>query len=1371
MRTIARPAVWLGLAALAITTIGLIPALSTQARAAVEAVASQDFESGESGPWVVNGDASLEVVDDGSGANNVLAVTSRVNGYDGYSSPAGAFQAGVEYSFSIDVRLAADSALRLIANETGADNEYVWVGNTTAAADEWVTISGTHTFGGGASSAKVYLEVAELTDYELDNLLVTAQATDPEPEPCTTETVEVASFGFGDGSDPWSGRSASVSHDVSEGNDAPGSLLVTGRTATWNGAQLDVSGLVDEGTYTVTSVVKLTDAADDGAEINMGMQTPGAENEYPWVGTRTAVTAGEWVELTGEYTVDPATPPAALYFETGASLADFLVDDVLITQEVPCDSGGEGPPPGTVAFSTDFENGGLDGWELRDSGWSEEDEGAPLPGTPSVALTQAQSLSPTHSAVVQDRNAQGDGIRFEVTDVLETGTQYEVTASVRFADGQAPGDVWMSLQNGPSTFSTLGQFTGMSNTEWVTITSSFTMPTVSEGNQAWIYFETAYEAGAKGNTSTFFVDDISAVVPVPPLIEDLTPIQDTVPFPAGVAIDSRETVGAPSELLLRHFNQISAENFMKPEAWYDAEGTFAPNTGEIDALMDFAVENDLRMYGHVLVWHSQTPSFFFEDESGAPLTNSPADQAILRDRMETHIVNVAEYLSQWGEYGGDNPLVAWDVVNEVIDDSAAYADGMRRSEWYRILGETFVDDAFAFADEAFNGTYAAAGVERPVTLFINDYNTEQSGKRGRYLALIDRLISRGAPIDGIGHQFHVNLSLPVTALEDAIVDAQGRGLVQAVTELDVTTGVPESQAKFVDQGYYYRDAFDIFRTYADQVYSVTIWGLIDSRSWRDDNGGPLVFDDAYQAKPAYYGIVEGEGGTDPLPPRLRAANVFAGAVPIDGDATASEVWDRLPLLDIEGRGAFQFRWAPDRLTVYVSVEDAAADAADGLEFTVDGTEHTFGRDGSGDVTGAVTPTARGYDAVVQLPLDGAGEGDAVSFDVRVVDGGDTFGWNSPGVTGTLTLVEELSYTEVPATVAAPQIDGTMEALWEGADEVTTDKEVSGSGGAVGTFHSLWKDNTLYLYAEIEDDVVDVSGSDPWTQDSVEIYVDGGNVKNGSYRYDDTQIRINAQNVVSFGTGDEGFQANRVESATSLTDGGYAVEVAISLLEYGGEGTFHGLDVQVNDATDGARDTIRNWADPTGAGYQSTARWGVAQLVAADAVDPGDGGDGGDGGSNGGGNPDGGPGTGNSGPPFLTEDGVLELPNGTIVAPGSARQGETITVNVGTQRAGTSTQAVLYSEPTLVGTDVVSAGGDIRVTIPLDTEVGEHTLAIYDADGALLGWASIDILAAADGSLSSTGAEGFLTPAVLAMLLLAAGAFLAVRHRRAGVSVD
>ena len=140
--------------------------------------------------------------------------------------------------------------------------------------------------------------------------------------------------------------------------------------------------------------------------------------------------------------------------------------------------------------------------------------------------------------------------------------------------------------------------------------------------------------------------------------------------------------------------------------------------------------------------------------------------------------------------------------------------------------------------------------------------------------------------------------------------------------------------------------------------------------------------------------------------------------------------------------------------------------------------------------------------------------------------------------------------------------------------------------------TLWQDHTLYVLAEVTDPIVDVSGPTRGPRTRSRSTSTPGNAKNGSYRFDDTQIRINADNVVSFGTGDEAFQQARLGSATRRTDTGYIVEAAISLLEYGGLGTFHGLDFQVNDATDGARTAIRNWAEPTGTGYQTTARWGV-----------------------------------------------------------------------------------------------------------------------------------------------------------------------------------
>lgn len=777
-----------------------------------------------------------------------------------------------------------------------------------------------------------------------------------------------------------------------------------------------------------------------------------------------------------------------------------------------------------------------------------------------------------HAALVSDRTSQGDGIGRDVTGALTSGVTYEISAWVKFTDGASPGDIWMSLQRssggGSPSYDTLARATGVTVGEWRQVSATYQMP---PADAAFLYFETAYPSGT---TADFLLDDVVIKSQAPKEVQELRPIRETVPFPIGVAIDRRETDGAAGELTVRHFDQITGENHMKPEAWYDDSRAFQTHS-EASALMRFAQANDLRVYGHTLVWHSQTPAWFFTDAGGTRLTTTDADKQVLRDRMRKHIFSVAEALSTGGGYGAfgsaTNPVVAFDVVNEVVSDGREHADGLRRSEWYRILGEEYIDLAFRYADEAFNEVYAAEGSGRPVTLVINDYNTEQSGKQARLHELVERLLARNVPVDAVGHQFHVTLAMPVQALEAAIVAFQDLPVKQVVTELDVTTGTPVTDARLVEQGYYYRDAFRIFREHAADLFSVTVWGLTDGRSWRESSGAPLLYDDDLQAKPAYHGVVDGE-----LEPQQRAELVFRGSVPLDAKAASSPEWARLPLHEVADVADFQLRWQPDHLTAYVKVSDADVDGTDGVRFTVGDSTYSFGRDGTRDVDGVVTVGTDGYTAVVHLPVTAA-EGALVSFDVTIVDGRVTTGWNQGTAKGTLTLVEPLSFTEVVEAPTAPSIDGAIDDAWALAKAVSTDKQITGTGGATAKVRTLWKGNTLYVLAEVADPTLDATGSDPWTQDSVEIFVDAGNVKNGPYRYDDTQVRINYLNATSFGTGDEGFQANRVRSATKVVSGGYLVEASISLLEEGGLGTFQGLDFQVNDATNGARTAVKAWA--------------------------------------------------------------------------------------------------------------------------------------------------------------------------------------------------
>ncbi|MFI2103228.1 endo-1,4-beta-xylanase [Isoptericola sp. NPDC019693] len=1223
-------------------------------------VLENDFDSTYE-PWGPRGPVTLGISDDartGAGALSVTGRTAEWNGpataVDDLLAPGGTYD--VEAWVKLPAGAAGTAAVHFTVQETSADGDaYTWVGGAVdASADGWVRVGGTYTMPSDLMAAQLYVEAAPVDgahpSFLVDDLVVTGSApvdpgdvvpggaVNPVPQPVaaalpgSAADVPVAALTFDDGPNP--GTTGALLDFLAE-HDLHAVFCVIGQNVQADGGAELLRRIVDEGHVLCNHSTSYADMGSWTADevradlvANLGiirdaLGDPDARVPF-WRAPN-----GSW-GASADVAVSLGMQPLAVThtiadWETQdvdtltANLRAALTDGELVLAH---DGGGDrsgtlaavrtvvaerladgweftfprGTPPfaGTV-LSADFEDG-PDSWVPRAGDATE----------PEVAITTDDAHGGTQAALVTGRDGQGDGIGRDVTGVLLPGVTYDLSAWVRFAPDQPADAVWLSIASttgAETSYATLAQFSGVTADGWSEVTATFQVP---DAETSFLYLETDYNGT---NTSDLLLDDVTIAVPEPPTVQDLTPLKDTTDFPVGVAIDSRETTGSASELLLRHADQITAENDMKVESWYDADHRFRPSAGAV-ALMDYAAANDLRVYGHVLAWHSQTPDWFFQADDGTPLTTSEADKEFLRERLRTHIFDVAQWLSDhYGEFGGENPLTAFDVVNEVVNDGATSDpdDGLRRSEWYRILGEDFIDLAFEYADEAFNRTYAAEGTDRPVALFINDYNTEQSGKQDRYRALVERLLARGVPVDGVGHQFHVSLSTPVSALEAALDRFADLPVTQAVTELDVTTGTPVTEARLVDQGYWFRDAFRMFRAHADDLYSVTVWGLTDGRSWRADAGAPLLFDDGYQAKPAYFGAVDGD-----LPARLRAANVFAGDVPLDDDAASSAVWDRLPRHGIGAAGEqvadFQLRWAADHLTAQVRVTDGSADDADAVTFDVDGATTTVGRDGT--VTGpdgaaaVVEPSDDGYVVVAHLPLAGAAEGDTLGLDVQVADGDTTTGWNTPGSLGTLNLLEELSYLEVAEAAAPPQVDGVVDDAWADASVVTTDRQIEGDGGATATVRTLWSGDTLYVLAEVADPTVDVSGSDPWVQDSVEIFVDAGNAKNGAYRDVDTQIRISAENVTSFGTGDEAAQAARLTSATAAVDGGYVVEAAVDLLGTGGAGTFHGLDFQVNDGTAGTRTAVRDWADPTGTGYQSTARWGVGRLVAAEQPEPG-----------------------------------------------------------------------------------------------------------------------------------------------------------------------
>jgi endo-1,4-beta-xylanase len=977
----------------------------------------------------------------------------------------------------------------------------------------------------------------------------------------------------------WFGRGdASVDLSTAAASSGAASLLTTGRTATWNGPGRDLRDvLVADTTYQIEAQVRLADG-DPASPVHLTMQrTPdGGDTAFERVASGVEVADGGWATLAGSYRFTSQTnSELQLYLESDDPVVSFYLDDVVITTS---------DLPSELLVATDFEDGTTQGW-------------GPRGPDAQVAATDADANTGDWSLLTSGRTDTWNGPSYDITSLVEPGNTYGFSLWLKLAPDQDPATLRVSVQrdfaDADSTFTTVIPNTQVTADEWVRFAGEWSP--AGEAVATQLYAESA-EA-----LVDFYLDGFEMTAAVPPDIEDITPLKDVLAdhFPIGAAIDARETAGASAELLTKHFSSITAENHMKPENIQPTEGEFTFEAA--DELVGFAEANGQRVYGHTLVWHSQTPEWFWQDENGDPLTSSPEHRQLALDRMQAHIQAIADH------YG--DRIWAWDVVNEVIDDSQD--DFLRRSPWYEIIGPDYVAQAFHFAREAFGPD---------VKLFINDFNTEFPAKREAMFQLVSQLKADGVPVDGVGHQLHVSLTRPISWVDDSLTRFRELDVIQAVTELDVSISTSSQESlpapppeRVVRQGYYYRDLFEVLRGHSDVLESVTAWGLHDGRSWLRTfpidrpHEAPLFFDDQLQAKPAYYGVV------DPaqLPHFPQALNTAGGTPEVDGEREL--VWDLLTETALRDDTGFQVRWDETNLYVLAEVTDETADAGDRIDIYVDeggAARYAVGRDGTvdGGATAAVTGTGTGYRVEAALPLATPGAlGREVGFDIRVTDGatGEQVSWSDQNHEqdtdtsrwGTLTLIGEVGHVDVPRTTAAPAVDGQVDPAWDSAATITTPVLVEGSaGGATAEVRLLWDEQRLYVLAQVADPQLDADSSNPWEQDSIEIFVDPGNTKSGAFKPEDGQYRINFENAQSI-SGDLDVIGDNLTSAAEVVDGGYLVEASVELTATPAEGSLIGLELQVNDATDGTRTAVHTWHDPTGQSFQDTSRWGVARLVA------------------------------------------------------------------------------------------------------------------------------------------------------------------------------
>lgn len=340
-------------------------------------------------------------------------------------------------------------------------------------------------------------------------------------------------------------------------------------------------------------------------------------------------------------------------------------------------------------------------------------------------------------------------------------------------------------------------------------------------------------------------------------------------FKVGVALNEDIVASSDSELagiVLEHFNSVTAENVMKAEPINPKPGEY--NFQPADDFVAFGEKNDLFIIGHTLVWHNQSPDWFFKDKDGKPYSVHKQLEI-----MRKHIEVVA------GRYKGR--VHAWDVVNEVIDDDGSY----RPTKWVNAVGsgDVLVQSAFKFAS-----LYAP-----DAELYYNDFNAWRPEKRDGIVRMVRALKKAGIRIDGIGIQGHWGLNFPKTEYIQAAIDAYvAEGLKVMITELDIDVlpltkegqiigtgmmhpqfqleefevfldpyknGLPKDiQAQLTQR---YKELFALFYKNRDKIDRVTLWGVHDTMSWKNGypipnrTNYPLLFNRDLSAKPALDAIL------------------------------------------------------------------------------------------------------------------------------------------------------------------------------------------------------------------------------------------------------------------------------------------------------------------------------------------------------------------------------------------------------------------------------------------------------------------------------------------------------------------------------------
>ena len=1064
--------------------------------------------------------------------------------------------------------------------------------------------------------------------------------------------------------------------------------------------------------------------------------------------------------------------------------ASFCLTSVVVTLKE--GSGSQITHGENIIDNGDFLNQDFSSWSASLGGAKiaaeSVEDGADIGVTTCGAITRSKDSSKSYECFAQD-----------ITDKVSEGEEYEFSFWAKLSDdyNKELKDSQKTVQfqpyyvngNDKEVYDTTGLISGTSAQileagKWTKFEGTYKIPSGAKKVVIRILEQGDWQEPGSCIMGKYYVANVSMrkiTKPKPEIEKDIPDWKTSVTGSlgtgsiAGTAIMSSEiTDDTLMALVEKHFNAVTFGNELKPDALFNYQLDSSIKTEKInfndselevpvvnekgdnldfsraDAMADKILEwnnahldQKIRIRGHVLVWHSQTPEWFFHENYD--ITKPYVNKETMNRRLEWFISSVFDhYFGEAANGKYDGLFYGWDVVNEAVigntyrTDKVSAAESLseirhgNNSSWWHVYeSNEFIINAFKYANK-----YAPKDVE----LYYNDFGETDNTKCEGIVKLIKDVKSAdGTRLDAFGMQAHYNVDGFSAAQFKSVAKkyAQAAGKVQ-LTELDFKASstydgtAATKESEYTKMAYCHKNLYEAIKALKAEgtnVSGLTVWGVIEPNSWlhsQSNVGGgangsaqcPLLFDGNYKAKPAYWAYVD----ASKLQPAIQKVTITEAK---DGNI-AGETYT---IDQGEVQAEFIPVWDAEGLTVQVKVKDTTENDADAVTVYVDP------KNSASDITPHKVTVARtdaaaiagGYQATVKVSMKNLKVAQQISLDVVVNNDGTTGSFND------LTGNQESSSKYYAVATMKPgiekipygtiSVDADADAAWGNAVNIplTINKGSEASANA----KVLWDDDNLYVYATVKDAVLDKTGAQTHEQDSLEVFIDEDNGKTASYGEDDKQYRINYNNEQSFNG--KKCLAENVKSATKTIDGGYVVESAFKWTDIKpANGTKIGLELQINDAKGGKRIGTLSWYDETGMGWSGSNVYGTVELTGKT-------------GSNGGGSSVN-PGTSDTKPdvkPDGKQDTTIETkPDGStvetskveITVSGDKKAESSVTITKDAQGNVTGANATVSGSKGTLTTDVVkqlteaagtedltiivqakNANGDVKYTVSVSAE--------------------------------------------------------------------